>query len=103
VSPASLALTGNRSHRNSIWHLVVPITVLTLVIGMTLGEFWHRHVNTAPETCPICHLSHQAVEPAVPGVRAEILIPEGPAPEPQEVASVQRFVAAELPARAPPA
>jgi hypothetical protein len=98
-----MRLPTNGLIRKSAWRLVIPIAVMALVIGMTLGEVWHRHVNTSPETCPICHLSHQAVESAVPTIRAEILIPEGPASEPKEVASIPRFVAAHLPARAPPA
>jgi hypothetical protein len=98
-----MRLPDNWLIRKSAWRLVTPIAVLALVIGMTLGEVWHRHANTSPETCPICHLSHQAVESAVPTVRAEIFVPKGPVPEPQEVASIPRFVAAQLPARAPPA
>lgn len=90
-------------NRNSAWRLVVPIAVLALIIGTTLGEVWHRHVNTSSETCPICHLSHQAVEPALPTVRAEILSPEGAAPELPEIASIPRLVAPRVPARAPPA
>jgi len=89
--------------RNPAWRLVVPIAILTLILGTTLGEIWHRHVNTSSETCPICHLSHQAVEPAVPTVRAGLLIPEGPALESQEVFSVSRSGAPRVPARAPPA
>jgi hypothetical protein len=102
VSPA-LTLPGIGSNRKSIWRLIIPIAILALVIGTTLGEVWHRHVNTSPETCPICHLSHQAVEPAVASVSAEILVPEGPGPEPLEAASAPRLVAPQLPARAPPA
>jgi len=91
------------SNRNSAWRLVVPIAVLALIIGTTLGELCHRHLNTSVETCPICHLSHQVVEPAAPSVRAEILIPEGPAFEPQQITSIPRLVAPRGPARAPPA
>lgn len=96
-------LTGKRSIPNSLWRLVIPIALLALVLGTTLGEVWHRHVNSSPETCPICHLSHQAVEPAVPSLRAEILVPEGPALEIQEVVSLSRLAVPQLPARAPPA
>lgn len=94
---------GNGSDRKSIWRLVVPIAVLALVIGMTLGEVWHRHVDTSPDTCPACHLSHQAVEPAVVAVRAEVFVPDGPGPEPLQATSLSRLVASRLPARAPPA
>ncbi|HZZ40961.1 MAG TPA: hypothetical protein VFE06_17625 [Acidobacteriaceae bacterium] len=103
MSPAPTALPGNGSNRKSAWSLVIPIAILALIIGTTLGEVWHRHVNTSPETCPICHLSHQAIEPAVASVRTEILVPEGRGPEPLETASVPRLVVPQLPARAPPA
>lgn len=96
-------MPGSGSNRKSAWSLVIPIAILALIIGTTLGEVWHRHVNTSPETCPICHLSHQAVEPAVASVCTEILIPDGPGLEPLESTSVPRLVAPQLPARAPPA
>jgi hypothetical protein len=103
VSPASTTLPGNGFDRTPAWRLVIPIAILALLIGTTLGEVWHRHVNTSPETCPICHLSHQAVEPAAASVRVEMLVPEGPGPEPLQTASLSRLVAPRLPARAPPA
>lgn len=96
-------MPGYGSDRKSIWRLVVPIAVLALVIGMTLGEVWHRHIDTSPENCTICHLSHQAVEPAVVAARVEIFIPDGNGPEPLQVTSLSRLVAPRLPARAPPA
>lgn len=103
VSQASMRLPGNGPNRKSVWRLVIPIiAVLALLIGTTLGEVWHRHVNTSSETCPICHLTHQAVEPAVASVRAEILVPELPRPEPLPAAFVARLVAPQVPARAPP-
>ncbi|MGA7521839.1 MAG: hypothetical protein WBW84_05125 [Acidobacteriaceae bacterium] len=83
---------------------MIPIAVLALIIGTTLGEVCHHHdLNTTPENCPICHLSHQAVQPAAASVRAEILIPEGRGPEPLEAAFVLRLVTPQVPARAPPA
>ncbi|HEX3987296.1 MAG TPA: hypothetical protein VHX13_11880 [Acidobacteriaceae bacterium] len=75
---------------------------MALVIGTTMGEVWHRHVNTSSESCPICHFSHQAVAPAVASVRTEILVPRGPGPEPLEAASLSHLVAPQVPARAPP-
>lgn len=97
------ALPGNGSSRNSIWRLVLPVAILALVIGMTLGEVWHRHVDTSPENCPACHLSHQAAEAAVVAVRAEIFVPDGDGPEPLQAPSLSRLVAPQVPARAPPA
>lgn len=96
-------MPASGSNRKSAWRLVIPVAVLALVIGTTLGEVWHRHVNTSPETCPICHLSHQAAEPAVANVRAEILVPRGPGPEPRKTAFIPRLVLPQVPARAPPA
>ena len=98
-----MTFSGNGPGRKPIWRLVVPIAVLALVIGMTLGEVWHRHVDTSPETCPACHLSHQAVEPAAVAVRTEVLVPEGPGPEPVETTSLPGLIALQVPARAPPA
>lgn len=97
------ALPDSGSCRKPLWRLVIPVAVLALVIGMTLGEVWHRHVDTSPENCPACHLSHQAVEPAVVAARAEVFVPDGPGPEPLQATSVPRLVALEVPARGPPA
>jgi hypothetical protein len=98
-----MMLPGSSPNRRSIWRLTVSIAILALVIGTTLGEVWHRHVNTTPENCPICHLSHQAVEPAVASARVEKLVPEGPGPEPLMAAVLPRVVGHHVPARAPPA
>lgn len=95
-------MSGNWPDRKSIGSLVVPIAILALVIGTTLGEVWHRHVNTSPENCPICHLSHQAVEPAVASVRSATLVPDGDGPELLQVILVRGHVVRRVPARAPP-
>jgi hypothetical protein len=97
-------LPGNGPGLKSIWRLVIPIAILVLVIGTTLGEVRHHHdANTSAENCPICHLSHQAAEPAVATVGAEILIPTGPRPEPLPATVVSRLIAPQVPTRAPPA
>ena len=72
-----------------IWRLVFPIALLALVIGTTLGGVWHHHANFLADTCPICHLSHQAIEPPLASARVYILVPTGPGPEPQLLASPQ--------------
>jgi hypothetical protein len=96
-------LPRNGPIRKSICRLGVPIAVLALVIGMTLGEAWHSHIQSTPENCTICHLSHQAVEPAVVAVCTEIFVPEGPGPEPLRTSFLSGLVAPRVPARAPPA
>jgi hypothetical protein len=99
-----VALTDKGSVRKTIWGLFIPIAVLVLVVGTTLGDVCHHHdLNTTPENCPICHLSHQAVEPAVASVCTAILVPEGSGPEPLEANSLSRLSASRIPARAPPA
>ena len=103
VSRAPTTLPGNGPTRKSVWRLVIPVAVLALLIGTTLGEVWHRHVNTSAENCPICHLSHQAAEPAVATARAELLVPEGAGPEPQRSSFLPLLDAPRVPARAPPA
>lgn len=101
---AAVTLPNNRPMRKSIWRLVIPIAVLALVIGTTLGDVSHRHdANTTSENCPICHLSHQAAEPAVASACTEILIPEGASPEPLDANSISCLIAPRIPARAPPA
>jgi len=91
------------SDQKQIWRLVLPIALLALVIGTTFGEVWHRHINSSAETCPICHLSHQAIEPPVASAGAHILFPTGPGPEPQHYSFTPSPAARHIPARAPPA
>ncbi|HEY1502145.1 MAG TPA: hypothetical protein VGF88_21390 [Acidobacteriaceae bacterium] len=93
----------NGSSWKSIWRLVIPICILAVVIGTTLGQVWHRHTNTSAETCPICHLSHQVVEPAVAVVSGDLLIKDEPGPEPLAADSISYLVTPQVPARAPPA
>jgi hypothetical protein len=89
--------------QKSIWYVVIPILLLALVIGTTIGPASHRHDNCSPVNCPICHLSHQVIEPPQAGAPAYILIPTGPGPEPQQAANILSPVTQHLPARAPPA
>jgi hypothetical protein len=89
--------------RRTIWRLVFPVAVLALLIGTTLGVAWHHHATSSPDTCPICHLSHQAIEPAPASARVAALMPTGPAPEPQHLSFTQALSARHLPPRAPPA
>ena len=97
-------MPSNGTARKSIWRLVIPIAVLALVVGMTMGVVCHHHdANTSAENCPICHLSHQTAEPAVASVGAEILVVKGQRPEPLPPVVVSRLVPPQLPARGPPA
>ena len=98
------ALPGNGTGRKPIWRLVIPIAILALIIGTTLGEVCHHHdANISAENCPICHLSHQTAEPAVASVGAEILVARGPRTEPLPPVAAFRLIAPQIPARAPPA
>jgi hypothetical protein len=91
------------SDQKRIWRTVLAIALLVLVIGTTLGGAWHRHANSSPDACPICHLSHDAIEPTVAGSRVYILVPSGPGPEPEQSSLVLRLATGHIPARAPPA
>jgi len=91
------------SDRKHIWRLVLPIALLALVLGATLGGIWHHHANAPADTCPICHLSHQAVEPPPASIRVGFPAPREPGPEPQRDNFTPSPTARRLPARAPPA
>lgn len=91
------------SDRKRLWRLVFPIALLALVIGTTFGMVWHDHAGSSPDTCPICHLNHQAIEPSVASIRVQALVPTGTDPEPQEISFVTSSSSRRIPARAPPA
>lgn len=80
-----------------------PVALLALLIGTTLGVVWHQHTACSPDNCPICHLSHQAIEPAPSNARIAILIPTGSAPELPHRCLVLRAAPRQIPTRAPPA
>lgn len=103
VSPASMTSPINGSNGKRAWRVVALVAILAVVIGTTAGELWHRHVNCSPETCPICHLSHQVVELPVAAASTQILVPAGRQTEPPRPTVIARFVVSHLPARAPPA
>jgi hypothetical protein len=87
----------------TIWRLVLPIALLALILGTTFGVVWHHHANSSPDNCPICHLSHQVLEPAPASARISILIPAGAAPEVQNFDPVSIGARQQIAARAPPA
>ncbi|HEX3967522.1 MAG TPA: hypothetical protein VHW70_06115 [Edaphobacter sp.] len=89
--------------KKRIWRLLLPIALIVLLVGTTVGEVWHHHANFSPSTCPICHVSHQAIEPPVSGARAMTLIPSGPGPEPVHYRFIPSLAARHIAARAPPA
>jgi hypothetical protein len=91
------------SGRKTIWRLVLPIALLALILGTTFGVVWHHHATSSPDNCPICHLSHQALEPAPASARISILIPAGAAPEFQNFEAVLTGTSRQIAARAPPA
>jgi hypothetical protein len=91
------------SRRKTIWRLVFPVALLALLIGTTLGGVWHHHASSSSDNCPICHLSHQAIEPALASARVSVLIATGRAPEPKRLSFTEAKSARHVPARAPPA
>jgi hypothetical protein len=92
------------ANRKRIWRLVLPMALLALVLGTTLSMVWHHHVesSSSSDTCPICHLSHQAVDTPTASIRLSAPVPAGPDLETQYIsfpsASTPRFI----PARGPP-
>jgi hypothetical protein len=98
-----LLCASNVSDIKHIWRLALPIALLALILGATLGGIWHHHANAPADTCPICHLSHQAIEPPPAGIRVGIPAPRGPGLEPQRDNFSPSPAARRLPARAPPA
>lgn len=103
LNTGSRKCSSNVSSRKTIWRLVFPVALLALLIGTTLGVVWHHHASSSPDNCPICHLSHQAIEPALAGARVSVLIATGSAPEPQHLSFTATNSARHVPARAPPA
>ena len=82
---------------------MIPVALVLLLMGTTLGVVWHHHATSSPDNCPICHLSHQAVEPAPANARVAVLVATGDAPEAQHLRFVRVLSARQLPPRAPPA
>jgi hypothetical protein len=97
-----LKVPSNVSNKKWILRLVLPIALIVLLLGAAVGEMGHHHANFSPSTCPICHVSHQAVEPSVTSARATILVPLGQGPEPERYRPTVRLAALHIAARAPP-
>ena len=95
-------MPSNVSNTRRVLRLVLPIALIVLLLGTTVGEIGHHHAKFSPSTCPICHVSHQAVEPPVASARATILVPSGPGPEPERYRFTARLGASHIAARAPP-
>jgi hypothetical protein len=91
------------SDQKRLWRLVLPIALLGLVIGMTCGMVWHTHASSSPDTCPICHLSHQTIDTPAVSLRIHPLVPAGSDPEPQRISLTTSSTLQRIPARAPPA
>lgn len=83
--------------------MVLPIALLALLMCTTLGMVWHHHVNTTPDNCPICHLSHLVVEPSSPAIQVSVLPPTGIGLEPLHLWATAESSPEHIPARAPPA
>jgi hypothetical protein len=93
---------SNLSNKKRIWRLVLPIVLLAFVLGTTVGEIWHHHASFSSDACPICHVSHDAIEPPVAIARGSVLVPTGPGPELPGCSLTSRLAAQHIAARAPP-
>ena len=98
----SLKVPSNLSDKKRIWRLVIPIVLLAFVLGTTVGEIWHHHASFSTGACPICHVSHDVIEPLVASTRGAVLVPTGPGPELSGCSFTSRLAAQHIAARAPP-
>jgi hypothetical protein len=94
---------SNVSGQKRIWYFVLPIVLLALVMGTTVAGTWHHHANFSNDTCPICHVSQQAIEVPVASAHANILVPTETGPEPQRFTFMASSASRHIAARAPPA
>ena len=86
-----------------IWRLVLPMAVLALVLGTTLGMVWHHHAaSSSDSSCPICHISHQAIDTPTATVSLAAPVPTGAGPEPQYLTSPSASSPRLIAARGPP-
>lgn len=86
------------------WRIIIPIAILVFLIATTVGSAWHHHATaSAYETCPICHLSHQIIEPSRPAILVHAPVPIGTSPEPQAIRLIGHSDVRRIPSRAPPA
>jgi len=90
--------------RKRIWRLALPLALLALVLGTTLSMVWDHHADSSSsDTCPICHLSHQAVDTPTAAVSLRTPVATGDGPEPQYFSSPSAAAPRFIPARGPPA
>ena len=91
------------SKRQKAPYWAAPVVLLALlVLSMTIGSLWHHHAGSSEAACPICHLSHQSVEPPQTGDRTPALAVVEFYTEPHSVPFVAAQVDERVPARAPP-
>jgi len=89
--------------RHAIWHLVVPVALSLLLIGMTLVSVCHHHgAESSETTCQICHLSHQPIDRPLAIDPAPAIALQTAAPEVRDTGLASAPVIRRLPARAPP-
>jgi hypothetical protein len=86
------------------WRLALPLALLLLVVaGTTIGGVWHHHANAPADTCPICHLDHQALESTPVSIRAYLPAVAGGKPEAQPLDFPRAPASQRILTRGPPA
>jgi hypothetical protein len=90
------------ANRKRIWRLVLPLALLALVLGTTLSMVWDHHADSSSDSCPICHLSHQAVDTPTATVSLSTPVATSSGPEPQYLTSPSASAPRFIPARGPP-
>jgi hypothetical protein len=83
---------------------LIPLALLALLlVGMTLTSvIWHHHDGATEAGCPICHLSHQAIDRPAAVNQATTFARVAPAAEIRDAGLGSSPALRRVPARAPP-
>jgi hypothetical protein len=85
--------------QKQIWRVVVPVVLMVLLLGMTVGILFHHHAGSSTDSCPLCHL---VIAPSLAGIGDYVLVPIGTGPGQQSIRLIAYTTTPQIPARAPP-